>query len=61
MTMYSLMDVATGECLGYVCAYSDEEAMTEAEKRGFQPLQVLERNEDPSSGQYCGNPVLVVA
>lgn len=61
MIMYSLMAYGTGECLGYVCAYSDEEAMTEAEKRGFQPLEVLERQEDPSSGQYCGNPVLVVA
>lgn len=41
MTFYDLV-TEEGMGVGHVCAYSDEEAMTLAEQRGFTAYRVIE-------------------
>jgi ADP-ribosylglycohydrolase len=60
VTSYDLV-TADGIGVGYVDAYSDEEAMTLAEQRGWTPLEVILPPEDSSGGQYSGIRVLRVA
>jgi hypothetical protein len=59
MTFYDLVTIS-GIGVGHVDAYSDEEAMTLAEQRGWFALEVIQPNEDPSTGQQSGVPVVVV-
>lgn len=60
MTFYDLV-TTSGIGVGHVEAYSDEEAMTLAEQRGWTALEVIEAPQDPSSGQFFGFDVVVVA